>query len=761
MAKIKRPPVGKSKGLPDKDSLRDYLVSCETPVGKRDIARHYGLKGQERVALKALLRELVDEGSIEKTLSKTYRARENLPPTLLAEIDEIDLDGEIIARPVDWQGKGQAPKIYVITSKRAGLDVAVGDKVLLRVKKRGNGDYEGSLMKTQAAATGAVTGILRLTRSSATVSPADKSIKEDYTIPPEYLKGAQNDDLVVIEEIPPTRAYPRHKKPARIVEVLGNRYDPRLITLIAIHAHGIPNVFPEKAKQEAKEALAPTLDGREDLRDLPLVTIDGIDARDYDDAVYACADQDPKNPGGWKIVVAIADVSSYVTPGSALDQEAFERGNSTYFADRVVPMLPEELSNDLCSLMPGVDRACVAAHMRIDKNGALKDYRFARALMRSHARLTYEQVEQAYKGEGDAKTVPLIELVIKPLYGAYKVLDQAREKRGALDLDVPERKVIIDEKGDIAGVATRERLDSHKLIEEFMILANVAAASQLEEKHAPCLYRIHERPAPDRLEATAAFLKELNYSVPRGEAVKPANLNVVLREAEKRDESQLINTLILRTQSVAAYSPDNIGHFGLALQKYAHFSSPIRRYADLIVHRSLVRACRLGEHGLTDVESASLNDIAEHICFTERRSMMAERDTVNRFSALYLSRKIGSEFKGRISSVTHFGLFVMLDDTGADGIVPMRNLPRDYYIHDEKHHALIGRSSGRSYRLAQQVVVRLLEADPIRGSTVFEIVDGDAPVGTKAGGKDRRDYRQRSKSPRAKKPRGKKTHRRG
>jgi ribonuclease R len=475
--------------------------------------------------------------------------------------------------------------------------------------------------------------------------------------------------------------------------------------------------------------------GRVDLRQIPLVTIDGIDARDFDDAVFAEPDTDPKNPGGWHLIVAIADVSYYVRPNSALDQTAYERGNSTYFADRVVPMLPERLSNDLCSLRPQVNRACLAAHLWIDAHARLKSWQFVRGLMRSAARLTYEQVEDAHLGNPDDTTGPLTDAVIKPLYRAYSLLKHAREERGALELDLPERKALINAEGQITDIVPRKRLASHQLIEEFMILANVAAAQALEAKRAPCVYRIHDSPAYDRLESTREFLKELGYSLPKSDQLRPKNINHILKISADREDKQLIHTILLRTQSQAVYSPNNIGHFGLALEKYAHFTSPIRRYADLLVHRSLTRAFGFGEGALTDQETQGLVGICEHISQTERRSMLAERDVMDRFTAQYLSANVGREFKGHIGSVTRFGLFVTLDDTGADGIVPMRTLPRDYYIHDEKRHALIGKDYGRTYRLADPVVVRLVEADAMRGSTVFELLDGFT-------GKDTPDFLQ-------------------
>ncbi len=711
-------------GLPTKELLREFIHGSETPLNKRDIARAFGLKGQDRIALKQLLRELAEEGVVEKDSGKSYKAPEALPETGLVEVVGLDVDGELIAKPLQWQGKGAAPVIYVMDNLRAEGSINAGDQILVRMKRISAHEYEARILKALDDAAGQIIGVFKPYKDGGYVYPTNKKIKEDYFIPREYAEGFFEGDLVMAEQIPPSAKYPRSKKPARIVKRLGKKDDPRLISLIAIHSHSIPTEFSKEALKEAEGMKEPDLSGgREDLRVLPLITIDGADARDFDDAVFAEPDVHPDNEGGWHLLVAIADVSYYVTPNSALDKMAFERGNSTYFADRVVPMLPERLSNDLCSLKPQVNRACLACHLWIDRNGRLIAHKFIRGLMRSAARLTYEEVENAHKGYPDDKTGPLLEPVIKPLYKAYSILKRARELRGALEIDLPERKALIDDKGIVTAIVPRHRLESHQLIEEFMILANVATAEALEKKNAPCIYRIHDSPAFDRLENTRNFLKEMGYSLPKAEHLQPKNINHILHLSADKPDKELVHTLLLRTQSQAIYSPDNIGHFGLALEKYAHFTSPIRRYADLMVHRSLVRSHGLGAGGLEDSEKETLHEIAEHISQTERRSMLAERDVMDRFTAQYLSTNIGRDFPGKVSGVTHFGLFVTLDESGADGLVPMRSLPRDYYVHDEKHHALVGKENGRSYRLAQRVIVRLVEADPLRGSTVFEMLD--------------------------------------
>lgn len=749
MTKQKRPSGGKSKAgarknktnhgrrqqaanaesaapFPTPEEIHAFIQENPGALNKRDIARAFGIKGQDRTALRKLLREMAENGMIEKNAGKSYQAPDSLPERALIEITGIDGDGELRARPVSWYGKGVEPIIYVLADKKRGGALKPGDTILAKLQKVAKNAYEARLLKTlEEQAETQIIGFFKPYRGNGIVTPTDKKNREEYTIPPEFIGKAEDGDLVSIQPIPPGNKFPRAKNPARVTEVLGKKDDPKLISLIAIHSHGIPTVFPKDVMAEAEALSEPDLSGgREDMRDIPLVTIDGADARDFDDAVFAEPDTDPKNEGGWHIIVAIADVSYYVRPGSALDAEAFKRGNSTYFADRVVPMLPERLSNDLCSLRPQVNRACLAVHMIIDRHARLVTHRFTRGLMRSAARLTYEQVEEAHRGNPDAVTQPLMDTVIKPLYKAYSLLKHARQKRGALELDLPERKAIINEQGRITAIVPRQRLDSHQLIEEFMILANVAAAEALERKNAPCIYRIHESPSLERLEAARLFLKDMGYSLVASDQIHPRNINQLLKLSSERGDADLVHTMLLRTQSQAIYHADNIGHFGLALEKYAHFTSPIRRYADLVVHRSLVKAYKLGDGGLTTQEQETINDISEHISLTERRSMIAERDVMDRFTAQYLSEHVGDVFKGRISTVTSFGMFITLDESGADGILPMRNLPRDYYVYSEERHTLTGKDSGRVYRVADPVIVRLIEADPQRGSTVFEMVEG-------------------------------------
>jgi ribonuclease R len=460
---------------------------------------------------------------------------------------------------------------------------------------------------------------------------------------------------------------------------------------------------------------------RRDLRDLDLVTIDGEDARDFDDAVWAEPDRTKGNPGGYRIVVAIADVAHYVRQDSALDREARERGNSVYFPDRVIPMLPEALSNDLCSLRPDEERACFAVLMRIDAQGRLIEKTFRRALMRSRARLTYAQVQAARDGMPDALTAPLMEAVIGPLYGAYEVLAAARRRRGAIDLDLPERRAIVDAEGRLIGIGRRQRQASNMLIEELMILANVAAATLLEEKGQPGLYRVHDKPDSAKLAVLADYLERIGVPWSRT-TKKPGDFTELLERLSDHALKESAAGFVLRCQAQAVYSPANIGHFGLNLRRYAHFTSPIRRYSDLVVHRAIVRILGAGGDGLDGGATVeALGELGRHLSMTERRAMEAERGALERLTALYLAGSRGALLEGKITGVQRFGLFVTLDESGAEGLVPVSTLGDDIFAHDERHHALVGQRQGESFGLGDTVTVEIVEADAVTGSLIFRI----------------------------------------
>jgi len=711
-----------------KEKIFAFIQSSDAPVTKREIARSFGIKGGEnRVALKQILKKLEAEGTIAKQPGGAYSVPHGLPPVGVVEITEIDIDGDVMARTLEWDEalQGPPPRIEIAPDKKHFPQLQQKSRALVRFHRLGENLYEGHIIRVidkQRGTHAPVLGIVKTLKGGAFLMPTNKKAKQDFEIAQKDMNGAKNGDLAVAEVLP---ARGLKRKKVRITEVLGDRRNPKVISMISLHEAGLSEEFPEAVFDDTKGMKVPSLKNREDLRDIPLVTIDGEDARDFDDAVYAEKLED----GTFHLIVAIADVAHYVRHNTALDKEAFKRGNSTYFPDRVVPMLPESLSNDLCSLRPHEDRASMAVHLWIDQSGTLLRYKFVRALIKSAARLIYEQVQAAQDGQTDETTAPLIEKVIAPLYEAFTILEKARKQRGALDLDLPERRIIIDKKGNMTGVTQRERLDAHKMIEEFMILANVAAASALEKKNAgnsgngpyPCVYRVHDKPSMDKLDSVREFLASFDLSLPKGQVVKPKQINYILEAAAKNPYSHLISQVILRTQSQAVYAPENIGHFGLALQKYAHFTSPIRRYADLLVHRSIIGAYNLGDGEMSEEEKARIEELCQHISSTERTSMEAERNAVDRFTATYLSEQTDAVFEGRISGVTRFGLFVELSESGADGLIPMKSLSDDFYVHDEHAHALVGRKHKRIFRLGAPVKARIIEADGITGSTIFAL----------------------------------------
>ncbi|MGY9050039.1 MAG: ribonuclease R, partial [Rhodobacterales bacterium] len=663
--------------LPTKSDILSWISEHPTLTAKRDIAKAFGIKGAARIDLKRLLNEQEEEGPLHKRHTPS-RDPDRLPPVSVLQVKAPTSDGDLFAKPLEWHGEGREPVVLIIP-RDSDPALGEGDRILARLQLVQDSDhnYEARLIRRIGSNPQKIVGIFRKGSEGGRVMPIDKGSDKEWSVAPDSTGGAQEGELVEAEQVGPARNRMGLPK-ARITLRLGDPSEPRAVSLIAIHQHGIPDDFPDEVIAEADGMEPAGLEGRRDLRDLPLVTIDPSDARDHDDACYAHADDDPKNPGGHVLWVAIADVAYYVRPGSALDHEARKRGNSSYFPDRVVPMLPDVLSGDLCSLHEGVPRACIAVRMVIDAEGNKTGQTFCRGLMVSPASLTYQQVQAAIDGTPDEQTEPLLDDVLKPLYAAYGALKAARERRQPLDLDLPERKIEFSEEGKLTAVNFSVRLDAHKLIEEFMVLANVATAETLIAKKTPLLFRVHEEPPPAKLETLREVAESAGLSMAKGQVLKTAHLNKLLHEAAGRDEAELINMATLRSMTQAYYSPANFGHFGLALRSYAHFTSPIRRYSDLIVHRALITAHGWGNDGLRPQDIEGLEATGEHISTTERRSMMAERDTTDRYLAAFLSDRIGAEFSGRISGIAKFGVFVRLDETGADGLVPMRNLGNEY-----------------------------------------------------------------------------------
>jgi len=713
VAKAPKRPVG----LPSKEQLLAFLREAGE-AEKSDIARAFGLKGAERRALREMLRELDAEGKLGKRGRKGFSERGSMPPVGVAHVVERDADGDLYVQLADAE---DAPLAVLAPDKaeKAGGAPGLGDKLLVRFNETADG-WEARLIKRLGQSAHRVLGVIRKTNRETRVEPVDRKSKETLFIPAAEAGTLKDGDLVLASVGVSKQRY--GPKPGKVLEVVGREDQPRAASLIAIHAHGIPTGFSDEAEAEAGVSREPELKGRTDLRDLPLVTIDPPDARDHDDAVYAQPDDDPKNKGGWVVWVAIADVAAYVRVGSALDREGREKGNSTYFPDRVEPMLPHRLSSGLCSLVEGENRACLAVRMVFNPQGKKLGHKFVRGLMRSQAKLSYEQAQNAIDGRPDDKTGPLLPTILKPLWAAYACMLKGREARQPLAIESAERSIRISPEGEVVSIQPRAALEAHKLIEEMMIQANVAAAEELEKRRIPLIYRVHDTPSQEKVFNLADFLSTIGMPWDKGAAPTTRRFNDLLKATKDGPHADIVNEVVLRTQMQAIYSPENIGHFGLNLDRYAHFTSPIRRYADLIVHRGLIRGLNLGNDGLSDREIAELSSIAEHVTATERRSMAAERDATDRYVAAFLEDRVGAEFAGRITGVTRFGLFIRLDETGADGLVPVSSLGNEYFHHDDRAHALVAERSGARWTLGRKVEVRLREATPLTGGLLFEML---------------------------------------
>ena len=711
-----------------REAVLRFVADNPGRASKREIARAFGVKGDDRIALKMFLAELQSEGVLGGDRKK-FKTPGALPPIGVFEIRRRDEEGALLGEPVTWDRieDGEPPRIPVRIDRDKGPAPGVGERVLAKVVESGevgedgeaSGERHLKIIRILEKRRTVALGVFRaMPGGGGRVEPVERKQLE-YSVPPGSTKDARDGDLVEIE------AGPRQRiglPIGTIVEVVGSIASERAISSIALHAHGIPHVFPKPVLDEAEAAGPAKMKSREDWRHLPLVTIDPADAKDHDDAVHAVPDQDPSNPGGYVVTVAIADVSWYVRPASKLDTEARMRGNSVYFPDRVVPMLPERISNDLCSLKEGVDRPALAVKLIIGGDGEKRRHTFHRIMMTSRAKLAYEQAQAAIDGATGDVQPEILDTVLKPLWEAYRLVRLARERRQPLDLDLPERKLKLDASGKVDKVVVPMRLDAHKLIEECMILANVAAAETLESKRQKLIYRAHDSPSMSKLEGLREFLKTLEISLAKAGSLRPSHFNQILARVKGGDNESLVNEVVLRTQSQAVYTPDNLGHFGLNLARYAHFTSPIRRYADLIVHRALVTALDLGEGGLSREDEELMTETAEEISRAERRAMAAERDTVDRLIAHHLAERVGEAFDGRVTGVTKAGLFVQLPTYGADGFVPISTLGNEYFHFDEAARCLVGDRSGHGYRLGDTVEVRLKEALPLAGSLQFEML---------------------------------------
>ncbi|MFC0101467.1 ribonuclease R family protein [Sphingopyxis terrae] len=722
-------------GLPSREQILRFIQDSPGAVGKREIAKHFALRGADKIALKALLKDMTDEGVVDMAPGRAFHKYGGLPKVTVLRVAAVEGD-TVWAVPDRWEGGGPAPRLRVM-EKGGKSALGVGDRILARTEERGTGHVAHPMKKLQSGGESVIGVLVADTgpggKPMTWLRPADKRARFDFAVAD--MGDAAIGDLVRAElsgRGPATKA--------RVIDRIGDPFAPRSLSMIAIAKHDIPHVFGDETLAEAERAatLPLTPEGREDLRDLPIVAIDPADARDHDDAVWAVPDEDPGNKGGWKAIVAIADVSYYVRPDGALDREARRRGNSVYFPDRVVPMLPETLSAGVCSLKAGQDRAAMACHLTVDKHGKLTSWRFTRALVRLRANIAYERAQAAYDADApdegwDADVLP----ALRHLWGCWTLLAKARTVRSPLDLDLPERQVILDAQGNIAEIRVRERLDAHRLIEDYMIAANVAAAKALEAKKSPVMYRIHEPPSREKLVSLKEYLESFEQSFALGQVITPAVFNRLIDGFSGDDRLPEIMEAILRSQTQAYYGPANAGHFGLALGSYAHFTSPIRRYADLLVHRALVDSYRLEvpgkpkglpeRSGLGEADQKGFSRIGEAISGLERRAMEAERETVDRYVAAYLAGKVGEIVPARITGVQPFGFFATVDGLGGDGLVPVSMLGSERFFYDEAARTLDSEHGRVSYSVGQRLDLRLMEANPVSGALRFELPD--APEG--------------------------------
>ncbi|KCZ51637.1 ribonuclease R [Hyphomonas pacifica] len=710
--------------FPDKQTVLDYIRDHPNATTKQDIARGLKVKGRDRATLREILKELEEDGTLERTGKRAWAQADRPPPTGVVQFTHQDENGDLIGKAVGDNGPFGPDIIYTgLSGKPRGkvTEPGEGDRALCKIKLVDGVWQARALTVLEKRLSNSIVGLYSQGPRGGKVTPSNRKERREFLIQEADRNGAEDGDLVIT--VPKPQARRQYGPNLGIVrEVIGHIDDPRSASLLAIHAHDIPVEFPEAALEQARDP-KPAKAEREDLTQIPLITIDPHDARDHDDAVFAEQLDD-----GWRVIVAIADVAAYVTENSPLDREALKRGNSTYFPDRVVPMLPFELSADECSLREGELRRCMAVEMIFDKSGTKRSHRFIRGMMKSAAKLSYQEAQAAIDGKPGGKAGEMLEDVLKPLWSAYAAVAKARDKRSPLDLDLPERRIIFSEDGEIEGIITKERLEAHRLIEEFMIQANVAAAETLEKQKSPLIYRVHDVPTDAKIAAFAEFLQTIDMKWHVGERPQTEKFNRLLKDIQGGDYDQMVTQMVLRTQAQAIYSEENLGHFGLNLVRYAHFTSPIRRYADLIVHRALIAALNLGPDGLSKDMSVRLEEIAEHISGTERRSMAAEREATDRYLALFLADRVGAEFEGRITGVTGAGLFVALAGSGADGFVPISSISDDYWVLDDAAMQIYARGSGKTYGLGQIVKVRLKEVTPLQGGLLLEMLSEPMPA---------------------------------
>jgi ribonuclease R len=717
--------------VPSREAVLQLLEDRGMPLSFDDIIGALGVSGERDLdAFARRLRAMERDGQVLKNRRGLYGLPQKMNMVRGRVIGHPDGFGFLVPE------EGGDDLFLSPKEMRVALH---GDRVLARVVGQDSrGRPEGAVVEVLERARRHIVGRYATSDHVGFVIPHDRRISQDVLIPRGEELKAREGQIVVAEIVDwPTH---RNQPVGRVMEIVGEHLGPGMEIEVALRSHDLPHAWPESALREAR-AFASTVppeatQGRVDLRAVPLVTIDGEDARDFDDAVYA--ERDGK---GFKLLVAIADVSAYVRTGSALDQEAYARGNSVYFPRRVIPMLPEELSNGLCSLNPDVDRLCMVCEMHVDANGKIGKHRFYEGVMRSQARLTYTKVasmlvdKDAQLRREYERLVPHLE----NLYLLFKALNVERVKRGAVDFELPETKIIFDDNQKIKQIVPTQRNDAHKLIEECMLAANVCAADVLRKNKIPAPYRIHEVPPADKLIELRAFLGEIGLSLGGGARPRAQDYSKLVRSVEKRPDARLINTVLLRSLSQAMYSPENVGHFALGYEHYAHFTSPIRRYPDLVVHRAIKSTLKREQLGLS-MEKA--HELGVHCSMTERRADEATREVVRLLKAQYMQQHVGDEFDGIITGVTQFGIFVELSEVYVDGLVHITALGNDYFLFEPKSHRLIGERTRTIFRLGDKLRVRVMRVDLDEAKIDFELAQpvmvARHPTSRRGGGKKKR-----------------------
>ncbi len=726
-----------ARPIPSRELILRQLTERGSPAALDELQAAFGLdEAQDQEALRKRLGAMIRDGQLVQNRKGAYGLTTRMDLVHGTVIGHRD--GYGFLKPDDVGDD-------VFLSPRQMRAVLHGDRALVRITGRDHrGRREGSLVDVLERRNTRIVGRYVEEHGIGVVMPDNARISQDILIPSTDRGAARSGQIVTAEILQPPDK--RTQPIGRIVEVLGEHMAPGMEIDIAVRAHNLPHEWPAEVMQEIA-GLSPEVPeghkhGRLDLRQMPLVTIDGSDARDYDDAVYAEA-----AGRGWRLWVAIADVSAYVIPGTALDREAELRGTSVYFPGQVIPMLPEVLSNGLCSLNPGVDRLCLVCEMQVNAQGQVSGARFHNAVMRSQARLTYDQVAAMLDSEAVAAELGYVQLLpqLRHLQGVFRALFTARERRGAIDFETVETKIKFGPDRKIEDVVPVVRNEAHRLIEECMIAANVQAAQFLAAHKLPLLYRAHPGPETDRLEELRAFLNELGLSLGGGTSPEPRHYARLLESIKGRADARLIQTVLLRSLAQAVYTPENIGHFGLALDCYAHFTSPIRRYPDLLVHRAIKHALTQRRPEQFPYTGALMQGLGTHCSMTERRADEATRDTVSWLKCEFMMDRVGEEFDGLITGVTPFGLFVEIERVYAEGLVHVSSLPNDYYHHDPRHHRLRGERSGRVWRLADRIRVRVLRVNLDERKIDFEPVLSAQDQPVPAAGRNPRRQKNRKR----------------